>query len=1273
MYDQDGFVQDPQSPYVDKTKYSPTTLDVANNRCLILLGEPGLGKTEALKEDYQRLSTTLQGPDTVLWIDLKDISSDFALSRQLFESALFKQWEQGEGNLYLYLDSFDEGLLAFDALSGFFTQELRRLAGPQITDSPIARADSSDTSLVVSSTSSKTHPLDRLYVRIACRPGIWRPSFSKDLEDIFGHKNVDTFKLLPLTRKDVEIAAAQAGADGFVQQVISRRVVAFSLKPFALTALISLFKQHKALPPKKSKIYKEVCRVASMEHNKSRAEKAKLGQLTPEERLRVARRIAAFTVFCNKSFLRTDLPIEPLEAEELGSDLLYGAEGSGQDQVQINFATLRETLDTGLFAWRGEHRVGWDHRTYSEFLASEYCIMNGLTLKDIHRLVFIGGLSEPKIAQQLYETVAWLCSFYPRLIKAVLKTDPMVLLLSDVLKDDESLRYRVTEKYLARFQREEQFNDQFGSDLALLAHRHLSTQLRPYIIGRKKKYRARTKAMDIAGSCRVQELESDLVAVAHDARETIPTRAHALFVLGRFSSPSARRRLRDLAIATLAEDVHQEVKGWALNATWPDYLSVNELFSSLSSPIDKGFFGGYSSFLHSLPSTLPQRLSGNELLTAMAWVGDRPNERAHVDRFRPVADCILLRAWDELGSPDVRQAFAAIALKRIREHSPIAEGSLSSRREDGHPFYSLLSKDVATRRQLIEALIEEMSKDVPNADAFWLLYCPDHIVRPEDAGWLIENLAGAGPDKRTLMLSILERMTDPESLGPIRSGLDAGVLPETMRPLIFVELGSSLAATLRHYYHEQLLYNQPPEMLNPPPHERLTTLLSRIEGGKPEFWRDVTLTLTLKDDSTHYGDEGNDLRELPGWLRADAPTRERIVKAAEAFLLGFVPKPKEYGQQTFGHWVIAAYLAVVLVYDENRTFFEAQQELFWSRWSSLVLSYRFNYRADMYKDLLRIPAKRFPAALSHGVSESLCPEMSDCYFVNHLQEIWTPEVEKILLERLRTGALDLKCKTTILEVLVQQGSSEGEAIAKSMIEATNDPETQVVGAAVLLTGAADGGESVVWPLIQSSDELGKKIIARVSNFGGNVPFANRWSERSLGELFVWLAKRFPYSKDEKDGGAHWVGESESIRYTRDTILTYLRNRGTREAISALERARRESGLDWLKWHVVEAKTANVWSAWKPITPGELLQLGRKTVDLGPRWLNYLVGALISFVVKILTPADIGAVPTICLTVAAASLVFGLFERNRRDLAWLFPMWVIVLITDIVFFLWYRFL
>lgn len=1276
----DGFVFDPESEYGIVLSPDLKTLNATVDLpCLILLGEPGLGKSEALREHRDELDTEKDPSRCVMFVDLKDFGSDTALSRGIFDSQIFRTWKNGNSRLYLLLDSFDEGLLTIESLSGYLVQELRTLTIPQPTvtvhrepptNTDVGRVDQGPDNLSTITT-AESCPLDRLYLRIACRPAAWPPSLTADLRGIFPQQAVSGLRLAPLRKSDVEIAAQHKGAPDFVREVVSRGVVPFATKPITLKALLSLYKSHQALPNSRRKIYEELCRIACTESSKSRRERHKIGQLTPDERVCVARRVAALMIFCNRSRLRTDLPLEGLDDEELGVDVVFGSDRQYNREVRIDSQALTETLDTALFTWPKPQCVAWDHRTYSEFLAAEYCHIHGMTKKQLSPLIFTTAFGERRVAPQLYETTAWLCSFYPSLLSDVLASDPFVLLLSDVLKDDTSVRSEVADKYLESFERERTFDDRMHDQLQMLQHPHLAGQLRRYISERTKKDPARRKAMDIAAECAVHEVETDLIRVAYDSRESLPIRTHALFTLGRFANATSRAKLAELVTKPCPEDRGDEIRGWALMAAWPEHISVQELFDALTGPGDLHFVGGYASFLHKLSREISSSLKESDLDTALDWVERLGTERDEPNRLNAIGDSVLVRAWDALHNPLILDRFTRIVLKRIKDHVPIAQSDDLYRPGQRRQFDELLAGDSIKRRLLIGSLVCQLAKGSVTFPPFLLLFSADHIVRTSDTEWLINLLRTSTGEECNVITVLLENMPDDsESLGAFRKAIDGGQLPPEFGARLYIELSSGQATHLKKQYEEYTPRPRERKPVVPPPRERISTLLQRIRSGHPEDWSWLTKTLTLEEYSEFYGEEGDDVRTLPGWLAADGSTKAEILSAAKQFLYEYAPTPAEYSQQTFGHWIIAAYLALALLYDEDISFLESQEDQFWNRWAGLVLSYRFDHKRSIDQKLVSLVAKRSPDALTAGLSQVLSPTLDDCYFLNKLSDAWIPQVEGYFIQALKGGTLKCGCFDVILALLLERGSTEAEEFATSMTRQVSDPDGQVCGAVALLKHSAGKSQDIVWPLIQSSETVGKRIVERASDAWGNPKFAYNWSDEAIGKLFVWIAKRYPYSETtQRTGGAYSIGSAETVPYLRDALLTLLRNRGTPESVAALQRAGKELSVDWMKWHVADAKNVGFRRTWQPMAPSYVLSL---TENVESKQVGYRIAAasavLLNLFAGLLIPSKLSGQARAFLAAFMAFAALALMERTNQQRSLWVPLWIILLLVDAVGYL-----
>jgi hypothetical protein len=125
---------------------------MASLPCLILLGEPGLGKSRELGQQHTFIRDRLG--EAVLWCDFSAYQEQGMLARAIFDTARFQEWVRGTHRLYLFLDGLDEGLLSIPTLARYLSVEFA---------------------------SYRDH-LARLSLRITCRTAEW-PALLEDQLD----------------------------------------------------------------------------------------------------------------------------------------------------------------------------------------------------------------------------------------------------------------------------------------------------------------------------------------------------------------------------------------------------------------------------------------------------------------------------------------------------------------------------------------------------------------------------------------------------------------------------------------------------------------------------------------------------------------------------------------------------------------------------------------------------------------------------------------------------------------------------------------------------------------------------------------------------------------------------------------------------------------------------------------------------------------------------------------------------------------------------------
>jgi hypothetical protein len=210
-----GFLRDPADWPTTRRALHPLAA-LQHWRSLVLLGEPGIGKSTTLKEEAERVARldAAASLDSI-YVDLRAFSSESLLYRRVFESEKFTAWRTGSSHLFLHFDSLDEALLRIDSIANLFASELADL------------------------------PTDRLSVRIACRTAVWpAATLGVALKDIWGGGS-GIFELAPLRRRDVVAAhdVTAIAVEDFMRALFAAQAVPFAVKPLTLKMLVTIYQQ----------------------------------------------------------------------------------------------------------------------------------------------------------------------------------------------------------------------------------------------------------------------------------------------------------------------------------------------------------------------------------------------------------------------------------------------------------------------------------------------------------------------------------------------------------------------------------------------------------------------------------------------------------------------------------------------------------------------------------------------------------------------------------------------------------------------------------------------------------------------------------------------------------------------------------------------------------------------------------------------------------------------------------------------------------------------
>jgi len=1175
-----------------------------------LLGEPGLGKSTAIRDEVQALKD--QGPkDQVIELfDLKSYGSEDRLVRDIFEGPVLTAWVQGSHTLQLFFDSLDECLLRINTLADLLLEQLRRYR-PQ---------------------------LPRLRLRVACRTAEWPAYLEEGLQELWEREDstqdqeaagLGVYELAPLTWENVTTAACAYGVDvaAFSREVSRVAAVPLAVKPVTLHFLLQAFHGDERLPPTRSDLYEEGCRLLCAETSRSRQAAGLRGQLSPQERMAVAARIAAVMILCNRSVVTMGLtPATDPDAEISLRELVGGTEKIGEQCVTVDDAAAREVLATGLFSSRGSERMGWAHQTYAEFLTARYLVQRDLPLRQMTSLL-LHPIDQEHVIPQLHETAAWLACMARPVLEIICDHDPQVLLRSDVAAVSDEMRARIVTSLLGLFAADKLTdNDLFlRGAYSKLNHPGLHEQLEPFLRDRSQGWLVRRVAIDLAEACTVQSLQNLLADMALDPAEMDRIRSQAAQAVGNIGDKDTRLRLRPLAEGSIGADSDDDLKGSALRALWPEHLRASELFALLTPPGRSHYYGSYASFLS---YGLLQHLQVEDLPMALTWVAQRPVERHPLDQLGRLVDEILINAWDHLDNPVLQEPFAREVLRRLQEYFAPTRQTSDFREE------LLWTGEYVKRRQLVERLIPLLT--AAKVGAGQLVHGPARLVILDDLPWLLKCWQAAGlPEDRRHWGEIIQSVVsfyEPQSryvdmlLMAVRGQpglhefLDCFLCP--------TDLESPEAAKAREYLAESRRYQQPTPLVEPPPPERVRHWLQLCEGGEIEQWSRLNREMTLEPRSTRYGDSLEpDLTCLPGWKNADAETRSRIVATAKCYVdVGDSHVDDWFGTNQFDYRAAAGYRALLLLAQMEPATLQALAPEVWVKWIPIILTFpRNGIRTETERGVLQHAYRRVPDAFLAWLLRLVDVRNMAGPYVHVLDRqelVWDAKLMSVLEAKLRDPGLRPEGLAELLEQLLEHGSQAASTHAISLVPTPPPTEIEsrrlsLLVAQVLLEHVPDRAWPTIWRAMQADQDWGRKLMLtlaqRFDHSSGTL--TKRLQEAPVADLYQWLVQQFPPREDPKmSGEMHQVSDRERVADFRNGVLLELENRGTLEACRQITRLIEElPQASYLKWTLVRAKSVTLQRTWTPPRPEHLLALARdpqgRLVESGEQLLEVVIESL----------------------------------------------------------------
>jgi hypothetical protein len=1240
----DGFMPEPTDPWLGG--YVPdfrSLKDLDDTPFLTLIGEPGLGKTTALRAEFERVRAEIkETKDHAHWVRLGSTRQEDVLERRIFESSPYKAWAGGEGRLFLFLDALDEARLRIARVADLLLDGL------------------------------EDAPFERLILRLSCRSANRHPRLEGQLKQRFGEQMSEVRELAPLTKADARRAAAtrNLSADELLTTIIDRDLQPLAMIPESLNFLLDVAQDEGDLPADRGDAYERGLLLLASEPDEDRRTGETAGQLSSSARLALASRIAAALVLSGRTSVRMDQR-RPKPDEAGVAQFEGGSELDPVPAVPTKVAAtadgLLESLNTAVFSSHGETNRGFGQASYAEFLCARWLAKGRLTGDQIDDLLFMDTGGRLRVVPQLREVATWLANVSGEFFAQLLERDPTVLLRADPAGLDAEGRRRLVDALIAGVGSYEvdRWDRRMRAMYPRLVHPGLSQQLRDVIVDPNAPTRARQVACDVAGACELASLEADLVELALQPDADAQVRLAALVALGRHASGDVRERLRPLAMDSLADDPDDELKGAALSAVWPDQMTADELVAALTPPKRTNLYGMYQSFLR---TRVLERLSADDLPIALRWAATLPVEHFPTDALSELREGLLIRAWPILEVPKLTGPYVDVVVSLLTRNANL----LSHQAREEHP--EAFTED-ARRRLIVERLVPRLSAG--DLDVSAVVVSTPPLAVGADTAWFVEQLLSAvGSVHEEGWAGLIEAVVSMGVGGDDALVMEARRQSAQLRRLTSyrydaIPLGSTRAKRARERYErwQQLERegDEEPARFDIAGHVRAA--IDQAESGDLNgFWL-ATRWLELDSFGRHSGVLTSDISALPGWDLLTDDDRRRLGAIAPAYLRDADFKVGRWFGGNNVYWPAwAGYRALRWLRDEDGDTLDELGDDVWSRWAPIILHWPrdgdderdFN---DWAVDQL---AQRAPEVAAEWLGRLLDRDLrarNRLSVLDRIRQIWNAPLEQALLGRARRTRLLPERRAELLEVLIRNGSVAAAQHARRLVIPAalkaggrrRDLALQVAG--LLAAESRDADWDRIWPLVVSDEHFGKDLVAHLAATRER-EVASRLSPRDAAALYEWVLERFPFETDPVEQGAHWVSPREQIGDWRNGILRALVAQGTREAVRELSRLTdRHPELLGLPSLRREAEELVQRSEWTPPAPEGIVSMADNASKRHVRSAADLRRVLISSLERAqsdlqgLTPAVYDLWDAASLRPKPERLVAAWLERHlKKDLA-----------------------
>jgi hypothetical protein len=1171
---------------LQSTNHGKTLSELDDHPCIMLLGEPSVGKSTEIKHAIAKkghLHCTY---------NLNSYSSEASLFGAIENLEVFKQWLNSTSRLYLYLDGLDEARLNIktihNAISDWIVSNKRKF---RIVSNDRDGSKQPSSNILFES---------GLFLRITCRSASWSREISQNLEEAYGVGMVLNYELAPLDLNCVRVAAEieDIDADEFLETISQQNAAVFAAEPVTFVTLIQLYKSEGLANHRISKdeLFLQLCLSLCGEINSAYTEHAKLSS---KERLIIASRIAVYVILSNRnSFWRHHISNNKDLLAVHFNDVAGDKFDCDEFSTTLNVSYIKETLDTGLFRMLDEERLEFRMKSIAEFLTAWHLSKIKVNVHQLRQLL-TSPLDRLKVIPQLLEVAEWMV-LMDRTAFDLLKNDNPFLILKSGRGFNIPERKEIVSRLIAlsgSFEIAD--NSDFRRHYAKLAHPHLMSTLKNAIKKKKKNFITRRIAIDIAGACRVIGISADLNAIVRDETEEYFLRKQAANALAEFKGKNVDL-FRELALTSNVSDSEDELKGVALNYLYPQHVTTKNVLSALTKVKRDNLFGSYRAFLLNLGNIIPEE----DLDQAVEAIIETEHffERESYGNFTDLLDRVLNRAVKYAQNGRTFNLISKMIFK------------LNEFRN-----FNIEFENDEKRKTFLSYLFDLDDGDKLNVSDLFYMGRNSVLLTSADWDWLINLLENETSEKKQKTIAnILWMMLDFTSSRQVIQILETLFRYPyllTVRPYYInaVELGSEEATKSRQAREafatiKKREIQRKKKVVNFSVVNEVKKQLGEFSDKNLDAWWKIIFTLRVNESEGTFSETHDfefEIIKLPGWKLLAEELKLKLIDIAQVYISRYKAQPVWITSNTFSRPDLAIYKSLLLLSFETRDTIDAITTEQWRDWHAVIIYCSLNTTNELPDIRKFILIKCADANIENAIFYSNLKQylifrlgQHGLYDLYKLVDIVNEKIAAVLLEVLVLETCTKENQDYILEILFTQRLKPvidfcNNAILKLKSKQYNVKEKSIlVGvAARILLNPHEGIWKDFWKIINGDSSLAKEIFIRAAphlGYGESRQIRLLKTSQRL-DVLQWLYKHFPPENDPSHSEAYIIAPLDTISDYRSQIIRSLIEEGSPESVEALKVIDKKLGLSDInfKWWTITARE-NMWRrTWVSPSPSEL--------------------------------------------------------------------------------------